>query len=197
MQRSTAVAALALPEATGGDGKLAYTLAPTLPAGLLFDAVARTVSGTPSVPSPATTYTYTATDANGDVATLSFAIEVEVSAEEASLRQDALAAQGRALLSSVTGVVGERFRTQPAPAPDDSGQTQGATRSFGEALVSTLGSQAGLGPLGAPGGNASASGVGPGADPTGNLTGSERPSGARVRYGSGRVLDGRSGGRDG
>ena len=170
LQQSSGIAPLALPEATGGAGALSYALAPALPAGLLFDAAARTVSGAPSVPSPVATYTYTATDANGDAATLSFVIEVEVSAEEASLRQDALAAQGRALLSSVTGVVGERFRTQPAPAPDDSGQTQGATRSFGEALVSTLSSRTGLGSLAAHGGNASASGV-PGADPPGNLTG--------------------------
>ena len=53
------------------------------------------MSGTPSVPSPVATYTYTATDTNGDAATLNFVIAVEVSAEEASLRQDALAAQGR------------------------------------------------------------------------------------------------------
>ena len=170
LQQSSGIAPLALPEATGGAGALSYALAPALPAGLLFDAAARTVSGAPSVPSPVATYTYTATDANGDAATLSFVIEVEVSAEEASLRQDALAAQGRALLSSVTGVIGERFRPQPPPAPDDGGQTQGAARSFGEALVSTLGSRAGLGSLGAHGGNASASGV-PGTDPTGNLTG--------------------------
>ena len=186
LEQSSAIAPMALPEATGGDGTLAYALAPALPAGLLFDAVARTVSGTPSVPSPAATYTYTATDTNGGAATLNFTIEVEVSAEEASLRQDALAAQGRALLSSVTGVIGERFRTRAAPAPDDSGQTQGATRSFGEALVSTLGSQAGLGPLGALGGNASASGVGPGADPTGNLTGLN----GRAALGSGTGADG-------
>ena len=185
LQQSTGIVPVALPEATGGDGALAYALAPALPAGLLFDAAARTVSGTPSVPSPATTYTYTATDANGDAATLSFTIEVEVSAEEASLRQDALAAQGRALLSSVTGVIGERFRTQPAPAPDDSGQTQGATRSFGEALASTLGSRAGLGPRGAPGGNASASGV-PGSDPTGNLPGLN----GRAALGSGTGANG-------
>ena len=49
-------------------------------------------------------------------------IEVEASAEEAALRRESLAAQGRALLSSVTDVIGERFRSQPTADPDDTGQ---------------------------------------------------------------------------
>ena len=184
LQQSSAIAPLALPEATGGNGAVTYTLAPALPAGLVFDALARTLSGTPSAPLPTAAYTYTATDANGYAATLNFTIEVEVSAEEASLRRDALAAQGRALLSSVTGVIGERFRSQPAPAPDDSGQTQGAARSLGEALVARLGSRAGLDPLAAPGGTASASGL-PGGGPAGGIAGSNR----RPAFGSSAGAD--------
>ena len=73
----SAVAALQLPMATGGDGDIAYQLTPTLPAGLVLDAVSRTISGTPTAMSPRTTFTWTATDEDGDQATLAFAIEVE------------------------------------------------------------------------------------------------------------------------
>ena len=72
----TAVAALELPAATGGDGPLAYALSPALPEGLGFDEATRTVSGTPSVAMAETEYTLTATDADGDEAALRFTVEV-------------------------------------------------------------------------------------------------------------------------
>ena len=54
----------ALPPATGGTASLTYTLSPELPAGLSFDAVTQTISGTPqSTGSPL--YIYTVTDALG------------------------------------------------------------------------------------------------------------------------------------
>ena len=66
-----------LPTATGGDGVLVYTLAPSVSAiGLLFDAEALVVSGTPSRPQEPTTYTLTATDEDGDTAELAFRVEV-------------------------------------------------------------------------------------------------------------------------
>ena len=74
-----AVATLRLPAAAGGDGMLRYSLTPDLPSGLSFDASARTISGTPTVESTGTTYTYTATDSdavNPDSATLRFTITV-------------------------------------------------------------------------------------------------------------------------
>ena len=74
--QGTAITTLNLPQATGGDGTLAYTLTPTLPAGLTFDATARTLTGTPTAPQAATEYTYTATDADGDTATLTFDIRI-------------------------------------------------------------------------------------------------------------------------
>ena len=59
-----------LPAATGGDGTLTYTLTPDIP-GMTFDPGPRTLSGTPgSVGEYA--MTYTATDADGDAATLRF-----------------------------------------------------------------------------------------------------------------------------
>ena len=71
----TAIDALTLPEATGGNGRLTYSLSPDVP-GLSFDAGLRQLTGTPST---AGTYdmTYTVTDADSDTDTLSFTITVE------------------------------------------------------------------------------------------------------------------------
>ena len=71
-----AIDALALPAATGGNGALTYTLSPALPEGLVFDPETRIVSGTPSVAMAETGYTLTATDMDGDEATLAFPITV-------------------------------------------------------------------------------------------------------------------------
>ena len=74
-KQSTAVTAFTLPTASGGDGALAYTLSPQLPDGISRDAGHR-ISGTPSEPMVRTQYTWTATDADGDEATLAFSITV-------------------------------------------------------------------------------------------------------------------------
>lgn len=79
-----ALAPVTFPAASGGDGELTYGLAPPLPAGLSFDLATRVLRGTPATPLSATEYTYTATDTNGDVATLSFSITVK-----AAVRDDA------------------------------------------------------------------------------------------------------------
>ena len=70
---------LELPEAVGGNNGLTYTLEGTLPAGLDFDPVARTISGTP--PTDVTydesyALTYRVADVDGDTATLTFPIRV-------------------------------------------------------------------------------------------------------------------------
>ena len=74
---------LTLPAATNGDGRLTYTLEPSeLPAGLTYTppaagaATGGTLAGTPTAVHPRTTYTLTATDADGDPATLTFTVEV-------------------------------------------------------------------------------------------------------------------------
>ena len=70
---------LTLPTATGGTPPYTYTLAPTLPLGLSFDPIANGpgyISGTPIAVTPATRFTYTATDATGAFADLTFTIEV-------------------------------------------------------------------------------------------------------------------------
>ena len=70
----TAIDALTLPEASGGNGTLAYSLSPNVP-GLTFSATARQLTGTPST---AGTYamTYTVADEDDDTDTLSFTITV-------------------------------------------------------------------------------------------------------------------------
>ena len=85
LTRNQAMAAATLPAATGGNGELIYSLTGDLPAGVTFDATTRTLSGTPTAVQDAVEYTYTATDADGDAASLSFTIEVAgMGSDEAS-----------------------------------------------------------------------------------------------------------------
>ena len=70
----TAIADWVLPEASGGDGALTYSVS-ALPAGLEFDAATRTLGGTPTE-STVVEVTYTATDDDGDTATLTFTIAI-------------------------------------------------------------------------------------------------------------------------
>ena len=72
----TAMADWVLPEASGGDGDLTYSVS-TLPAGLEFDAATRTLAGTPTAASDgALTVTYTVTDSDDDTAALTFTITI-------------------------------------------------------------------------------------------------------------------------
>lgn len=72
--KGTAIAALTLPVASGGEGILTYSLTPSVP-GLTFNSDTRSLSGTPTV---ANSYdmTYQASDADGDTDSLSFVIAV-------------------------------------------------------------------------------------------------------------------------
>ena len=71
----TAITALVLPEATGGEGAVTYRVS-DLPAGLAFDEGTRTLSGTPQAEAEGTTeVTYTATAGNDSVS-LTFSITV-------------------------------------------------------------------------------------------------------------------------
>ena len=80
------IAPLELPAATGGNGELSYSLEPEV-AGLVFDPVTRTLSGTPTVRTYLTSLTYTMTykvqdadknTADSDAAVLMFDIIIEV-----------------------------------------------------------------------------------------------------------------------
>ena len=66
---------ITLPSATGGTAPYTYTLSP-IPAGLQFDATTQLLSGTPTTATPPTLTTYTATDATGRTADLTFTIMV-------------------------------------------------------------------------------------------------------------------------
>ena len=70
-----AIEPLTLPEATGGNGGLTYSLSPDVP-GLTFFASMRQLTGTPTA-AGAYAMTYTVTDGDGDTDTLSFTITVE------------------------------------------------------------------------------------------------------------------------
>ena len=71
-----AIADWVLPEASGGDAPLTYSVS-ALPAGLEFDAVTRTLGGTPTEETDgAVEVTYTVTDSDDDTATLTFIITI-------------------------------------------------------------------------------------------------------------------------
>lgn len=70
-----AIEPLTLPEASGGDAPLRYSLSPDVP-GLSFDPSLRQLTGTPTA-AGAYAMTYTVSDAGGDTDSLSFTITVE------------------------------------------------------------------------------------------------------------------------
>ena len=71
------ITAVRLPAAVGGNGRLSYRLTPALPNGVTRDPVTQVLTGTPTEESSRTEYTWTATDADGDTAALTFAITVK------------------------------------------------------------------------------------------------------------------------
>ena len=74
--RNRETAAFTLPAATGGDGAPTCTLSPALPDGVALGEATRMVAGAPAAAMDGTAHTWTATDADGDAASLTFAIEV-------------------------------------------------------------------------------------------------------------------------
>ena len=76
-------ASLQLPQASGGDATVSYKLTGpgaaatlSLPQGMVWSAATRTISGTPGAAAAAASYTWTATDGDGDVARLAFDLTV-------------------------------------------------------------------------------------------------------------------------
>ena len=72
-------ATVTLPAASGGAGPLTYALTPAPPDGVAFSPSTRVLSGTPTALQAATAYIYTATDKEGNAATLAFTITVSQS----------------------------------------------------------------------------------------------------------------------
>ena len=100
---------LGLPEAAGGNVALTYTLEGELPAGLSFDGVARTISGTP--PTDVTyaegyALTYRVTDVDGDTVTLRFAIAVNGIPSFVREEEDQLYTAGEAVSLELPEAVG-------------------------------------------------------------------------------------------
>lgn len=62
--------------ATGGTGNLIYSIAPDLPGGLTLSDSTGEITGTPTAASSLTTYTVTATDANGATGSATFTLSV-------------------------------------------------------------------------------------------------------------------------
>ena len=69
------IGAETLPEAAGGAGGFTYSLTPSLPSGLSFDSTTRALTGTPAE-FGSRSMTYTATDASGAQASVSFTIDI-------------------------------------------------------------------------------------------------------------------------
>ena len=108
----TAVTALTLPAATGGDGTLVYSLTPALPSGLVLDTATRTLMGTPEATQASRRYTWTVMDADGDTAVLSFAIEVVDPRRRARIQEAVkrtLAEVARRAMASALDNIGVRF----------------------------------------------------------------------------------------
>ncbi len=76
LTRGTTMTPATLPQGSGGNGALTYSIVEALPSGLSFDADTRVLSGTPTVLQDAATYTYRVTDVDGDTDTLTLDITV-------------------------------------------------------------------------------------------------------------------------
>ncbi len=115
-----------LPAATGGDGPITYRLSPSLPAGLTFNATARTITGTPNKVFATAEFTYTATDADGHTGQLQFRVTVQSAEvkERPRALAVALASFGRTAAAEAVDVISRRFIAAPVAR---SGITLGGT----------------------------------------------------------------------
>ena len=99
---------LQLPIATGGDSgtTLTYSLSPTLPAGLFFNATTRKIRGTPTTDATEAEYTYTVTETDGDTDTIKFKIKVSTLLEPVF--------SGLRIVEGSTASVTVKMSTQPS-----------------------------------------------------------------------------------
>ncbi len=113
-KQNTPIEPVTLPRAQGGNGTPIYSLSPELPQGLSFDPATRLLSGTPAEALEETMYTYSAADADGDAAELTFAVRVAAdlapgfaNAEPISLRLEQYNAMDPLTLPEARGGDGE------------------------------------------------------------------------------------------
>ena len=97
-----------LPAATGGNGALSYSISPSLPTGLSFNASTRVLSGTPTGTSASATYTYKVSDADNittnDESTLTFTIAVAADTAPAFANNASIANQSLTQGTAMTSV---------------------------------------------------------------------------------------------
>ena len=101
-----------LPAAVGGDGRIAYAVSPPLPRGLRFAPDTRTISGEPEAVERRRTYTLTATDRDGDRASLPFTLAATSAPELQSLRLVSRPENGHTYLYGEVIAVEARFSEQ-------------------------------------------------------------------------------------
>lgn len=112
--------------AGGGDPPLDYTLAPALPGGLSYTAPAAhggTIAGTPGAVAPAATYRLIATNADGDAAQQTFALEVAADALPRFGRKSGSAQRyvvGSAVTATLPAATGGNGTLRYALTPTDS-----------------------------------------------------------------------------
>ena len=66
-----------VPEGSGGNEPLSYSLEPDLPDGLTLDTSTFEISGTPNAPLESAEFTYSVSDSDGDSVSITFNIEIE------------------------------------------------------------------------------------------------------------------------
>lgn len=144
-----------LPEATGGNGALSYTLAPpAMPDGVRFDPATRTISGVPTHLEDADfNYTWRADDADSDTsdadaASFYFRIEVRFTEESKLAREDKLARVTKDALSvlapRIAGDAVDALVTRFGDAPGAASGEGGAMATLGGRPL-PLGAAAGTG----------------------------------------------------
>ena len=116
---TAAITNVTLGEATHtGDTAFTYSLSPTLPAGIKFDAATRVLSGTATKGMKLTTYTYTATgNTTSHVGSVDFTIEVQTSPTFADAYNDNTATE-RLKLGYKAGT-GNRIINLPVATDED------------------------------------------------------------------------------
>jgi hypothetical protein len=102
---NAAVTAFTPVTGSGGTGPLAYSVSPSLPAGLSINSTTGAITGTPTVASAAANYTVTVTDANGAMNTAQFSLTVNggVSASQAVMSKTLALNQAATPFTPVTG----------------------------------------------------------------------------------------------
>lgn len=126
---------ITLPEATGGDGKITYSIVPSPQnIGLLFFSNTRAFGGRPHRVSPRTLYTYRAVDDDGDAASIEFYIHVKPAAPS----------NGTTSVQFVTGTVPDNYLYLEATIQAIDGNLSESSRLEINGLRESADSQEGL-----------------------------------------------------